>query len=320
VCTQWNTALPGATLAVSGNAVVTVFRVRTATALQVRLRVLRGSPSAMTVVTSTPFATFPGTNVASGIDVRVPVRAGDVLALGLAVGYDFPYAVTSGAGGACFNPAQAEPADGATQPAMLGCSGNEEFLYNATVEPDADGDGWGDETQDLCAGSAGPASGCPLPSAAPPAPAAGPNAPDLVKPVISGLSVSNPVFRVDNAAQAAQTRPTPRGTSLRFTLSEAATVAIGIEQRATGRRVEGRCRTPSSKSRTRPRCTRYVVKRTFRRSLPAGPNAIAFSGRIRVPGDARALKPGRYRAVLRARDAAGNVAARAAVVGFRIIR
>ena len=36
---------------------------------------------------------------------------------------------------------------------------------SATLEPDADGDGFGDETQDQCLGQAGPVNGCPEPPA-----------------------------------------------------------------------------------------------------------------------------------------------------------
>jgi hypothetical protein len=39
-----------------------------------------------------------------------------------------------------------------------------ELLLNATVEPDADGDGFGDESQDACPGSSGTIGGCPLAS------------------------------------------------------------------------------------------------------------------------------------------------------------
>ena len=44
----------------------------------------------------------------------------------------------------------------------------------ATVEPDADNDGFGDETQDQCPGQAGPNNGCPPASAPAPGPAPGP--------------------------------------------------------------------------------------------------------------------------------------------------
>jgi hypothetical protein len=46
------------------------------------------------------------------------------------------------------------------------------IALEATVEPDADADEFGDESQDQCVGSAGPNNGCPLPAAAPtPSPA-----------------------------------------------------------------------------------------------------------------------------------------------------
>lgn len=317
VCTQWNTALPGATLSVPADGVVTVFRVRTARAIRARLRVLRGPASATTVVASSPFAAFSGTNVAVGLDVRLPVRAGDVLALGIAAGDNVPYAITGGSSGACFNPMQPEPADGSTQPAQTFCSGGEELLYNGGVEADADGDGFGDETQDRCLGSAGSDGGCPLPSP-PPLPPPPPPAPDG-PPVVTGLSVSNPVFRVDAAAQAAGRDPTPRGTRFRFELSEAATVTFAIERRASGRSVNGRCRRPTARNRTRRACVRWVHERTFRRALSGGAADVRFSGRVRTRRGARSLRPARYRVTLQARDAAGNAALAAPHVGFRII-
>jgi hypothetical protein len=39
-----------------------------------------------------------------------------------------------------------------------------EIDISATVEPDADNDGFGDETQDQCPGQAGPVNGCPEPT------------------------------------------------------------------------------------------------------------------------------------------------------------
>ena len=41
-------------------------------------------------------------------------------------------------------------------------------MLNADVEPDADADGFGDETQDQCLGQAGPDNGCPAPDTAAP--------------------------------------------------------------------------------------------------------------------------------------------------------
>ena len=46
-------------------------------------------------------------------------------------------------------------------------SPNFELLVQATIEDDADVDGFGDETQDGCVGVAGPLGGCPPPPTAP---------------------------------------------------------------------------------------------------------------------------------------------------------
>jgi hypothetical protein len=60
-------------------------------------------------------------------------------------------------------------ADGMTAPPTFGPFNNlREMLYQATIEPDADHDRFGDETQDKCPGRPGPAQGCPV--GAPPAP------------------------------------------------------------------------------------------------------------------------------------------------------
>jgi hypothetical protein len=59
-------------------------------------------------------------------------------------------------------------ADGISAPPTFGPFNNvREMLYQATIEPDADHDGFGDETQDKCPGMPGPAQGCPV--GAPPA-------------------------------------------------------------------------------------------------------------------------------------------------------
>ncbi len=319
-CTQWNDALPGATLTTPAG-VVTAFTVRSSVAISARIRILRGPTTATTIVASTSFASIPGTNSAETVDTRLSVNAGDVVALGLASANDFPFALNGGATGRCFSPSLLEPGDGTTQ-ASVGCSGGRELLYNATVEADADSDEYGDESQDACPTNPGP-SACPVPDPAPAQPAAPPPAsppapPDAKVPVLSSLSVSHDVFRVNKSAQAA-VRASPRGTAFRFSLSEAATVTIAIEQQFAGRRVSGRCQKVTSNNRKRNRCVRYVRLRSFKRSAKAGDNAVSFGGRIRVGGVARALRPARYRAGVTAHDAAGNVSAKRQVA-FRVVR
>jgi hypothetical protein len=58
-----------------------------------------------------------------------------------------------------------------------------------------------------------------------------------------------------------------------------------------------------------------VLRGTLQRSGKAGANTVAFSGRL----GKRALKPGRYRAVITATDAAHN-AGKPVTLSFRIVR
>jgi hypothetical protein len=58
--------------------------------------------------------------------------------------------------------------------------------------------------------------------------------------------------------------------------------------------------------RRAPRCTRYPLRGTLvRRRVAPGRRLIRFTGRVGV----KALPLGRYRAILRARDPAGNLSA-----------
>jgi streptogramin lyase len=114
---------------------------------------------------------------------------------------------------------------------------------------------------------------------------------------LAGLKVLPRRFRVARARTpivSAQRRRTarPPGTTIRFRLSEVATVRLVIERRLAGRRAGGRCVTPRPALRSRKRCTRFVRRGTLvRRDLAAGTQRIAFSGRV----GGKALRPGRYR-------------------------
>jgi DNA-binding beta-propeller fold protein YncE len=154
-----------------------------------------------------------------------------------------------------------------------------------------------------------PAPPQPAPSP-PPVPSPPPAAPpsDALAPTLTGFRLAPHRFRVAAAAtpttaQAAGRGRTPRGSRLRFTLSEPARARILIERAQPGRRVGGLCKSPTRRLRERPSCTRHQrAGRLTRRDLPAGSNAIPFSGRI----GRRALAHGRYRATITATDPAGN--------------
>jgi hypothetical protein len=140
---------------------------------------------------------------------------------------------------------------------------------------------------------------------------------DRTAPVVGRPALRPAVFRVaPGAFPVAAGGKAPRGATLRFTLSEAATVQLAIQRPAAGRRSNGTCRKPTKKLRRAKRCTRWVTKRTLtRKGQPAGPRSLPFSGRI----GRKALSPGRYRVRISAKDAAGN-ASKAGTASFRIVR
>jgi hypothetical protein len=186
--------------------------------------------------------------------------------------------------------------------------------------------------------------------------------PDRTAPAVTGVSVAPKRFRVANAPTAivaakrqgakrrAKPRPAPRGTAIRFTLSEAATARIAISRKLPGLRAKRRgrtaCVTPTKRNRAaaresiakRPaiaklegaerrkaianaerklRCTRYEASGVLtRRDLAAGERSVPFSGRI----GSKALKPGGYRIQVGATDAAGNRSSRRAETSFLVVR
>ena len=93
-----------------------------------------------------------------------------------------------------------------------------------------------------------------------------------------------------------------RGTRFRYTLSESARVTLTIQRSLRGRRVGEKCVRPSPRLRRAKRCTRYRTIGSLTRTGAKGANSAAFTGRI----GRRALRPGSYRALIRATDAAGN--------------
>jgi hypothetical protein len=92
-------------------------------------------------------------------------------------------------------------------------------------------------------------------------------------------------------------------TRFRFGLTEPATVTITVTRERPGRRVGGRCRVPTRRTRRAPRCVRLFAVGRLRHEAPAGVSTVRFDARVVAR---RRLRPGRYRATAVARDAAGN--------------
>jgi hypothetical protein len=124
---------------------------------------------------------------------------------------------------------------------------------------------------------------------------------DSVAPAITRLGLSPTAFR---AAPSGPAIAALVGARLSLALSEAATVTFRVARPAAGRQVAGHCRRPTARNADRPRCSRWTPLRGRTvRSLPAGRNAVRYRGRLA----GRALRPGRYRLLARARDAADNL-------------
>jgi Tol biopolymer transport system component len=144
-----------------------------------------------------------------------------------------------------------------------------------------------------------------------PGPAAAPGtaiAADHTPPLLTHVSLTNTRFRRSARATAtlasahAATR-TRVGTTLRFTLSEAASVTVSVERATPGRRVGRTCRRPAPSLHRRASCTRHVLAGSLTRAaLTAGTQQIAFSGRLGT----RPLALGGYRLTVVATDPSGN--------------
>jgi len=152
----------------------------------------------------------------------------------------------------------------------------------------------------------------PLPSAPPGPPGGGPGgggpggggAPDIVAPVITGVSLTKAKFVAG------------KGTTFNFRVSEPGSVRIVISKSTTGRKVGKTCKPKTRKNRRKKRCKYQKTVTTINRpSVAAGNVSIRFTGKI----GKRKLAPGTYRATFIVRDAAGNTA-KAVTLVFKIVR
>jgi hypothetical protein len=137
---------------------------------------------------------------------------------------------------------------------------------------------------------------------------------DTIAPVFSQVSVSPAAFHVAPRASALVARRVPAGTTIRYRLSEAATVRLAVERTLAGRRRGRACSRPTRALRRAKPCLRFSRVGVLRRAGGAGANSVPFSGRI----GRRALTPGHYRLTVEGKDAAGN-SAHAKQLSFRIL-
>ncbi len=116
---------------------------------------------------------------------------------------------------------------------------------------------------------------------------------DTTDPDVTGLRLTRTRFRLGGALPKVAAVST--GTTIRFTISEAATVRLRFRRLAAGRLVGGRCVKPTRLNRSRRRCTRILpVRGSVSLPVTAGARRIRFAGRL---SKRRSLKPGRYRLI-----------------------
>jgi PKD domain-containing protein len=144
---------------------------------------------------------------------------------------------------------------------------------------------------------------------------------DTTAPGISALKLSHSTFAVAKgstatvATAAATNKPHPKGTTIRFRLSEAAKVSFAIARQTQGIKVGKSCVAPSRKHKHGKACTRYAkVGSLTRRSERVGADSLAFTGRL----GHKALRTGHYRLTLTATDSSGNVS-KAKTTSFTIV-
>lgn len=173
-CTLSISSLPAATTAAGGaragiDGVIVGWSIRKAgvSEVQGRLHVTRGNAS----VGVGPQETLPSSPGIYSFPARVPVRAGDQIGIDVELPPFGEIGIArSPIGGASYDFWQPALGPTETRSPSQDDTANYELLINATIEPDADGDGFGDETQDSCASDGATQGACP--AVAPPAPVA----------------------------------------------------------------------------------------------------------------------------------------------------
>ena len=252
--------------------------------------------------------------------VRIPVLAGDLLALGVGpttATQSKPHCLFSGFTGGQF--LLKVGADDPVGPAALLTWGpppavpQTRVSVSAILEPDLDHDGFGDETQDRCIAKTGTENGCPPADSPATPPATTPAPTPVIK--LSSLTITPHTFRALPSGPSSLAAVRSSGAKVGFTLSRAGSVRFTASRLSTGRRTSGGGCTPVTRRNRGARlCTRSVpVPGGFTRTAVAGGTRLRFTGRM----GARKLRPGGYRLV--ATPSAGAVTGTPVSTGFTIV-
>lgn len=272
----------------------------------------QGLWSDVTAIAASPRPRTPGatTGTATAVGETTATLGGRIDAGGTSTGYRFDYGPTTGYGASTpMGDAGAGAGDTAVSAAVTGLAPDTAYHFRIVAVRGGAVRAAGADTAFRTAAHVVPPVTTTQTTPVPP---------DTRAPVVTRYSLRNRTFRVGTSATpplAVSARRTPAGTTIRYTLSEAGTARIELQQILPGRRKGSRCVAPTSRLKKARRCDRIVRRGVLVRTSRAGANAVAFSGRV----GRTALPAGSYRAVLVATDAARN-GSRAATTSFTIVK
>jgi hypothetical protein len=312
---------------IPGDGVLTSWRTYTGAVVNqgpVRLKVIRAmSPTSFKVVAAsayiTPVYLADGNN--GPFATRIPVVANDLIALGVGplAQKNAPYCLFSGDGAA-----QSRVKIGMDDPPnaalALPWDAMPTYTYrvsvSASLEPDLDHDGYGDETQDGCPMDATTHGSCATPGGGPSTPAPGPGAPPAVLAKVASQRIAPTTFPASPSGQSVRAFRGRYGTTVTYTLNEAALTRFTVTQLRRGRKAgSGRCVASTRRNRTAKSCARRVtLPGHFTLAAQPGANSFAFTGRI----GGKRLKPGSYRLV--ATPTANGRTGQPVSASFRIVK
>lgn len=301
-CTHVMTSLPGRSVSAPYGGVIVRWRIMTngSQGANVKLRVLRSEGGSIFtgVRTSSTESVTPGAS-SFVFSTRLAIGSGEYIGLNRTSGLN----VTRTLSGAQSLEWSSGLADGASEAGSL--SSDTEVVFNADIERDADGDGYGDESQDSCPADATVQGACP-----------GGSSSDTTAPEISKFKAKPKRFRVKKPGTTTTAKQrTQLGTTLSYTLSEDADVTFTVKREVAGRKVGSECKRPTEGNRKKKRCSRYKDVATFSQSGVEGENKKVFAGRI----GSKVLRPDDYRVEATAKDAAGNTSSSSATVSVTLV-
>jgi hypothetical protein len=123
-------------------------------------------------------------------------------------------------------------------------------------------------------------------------------------PIITGARLSSSRWREgEKSYRGVKGKKPPVGVTVAFTLNEAAPVSFSFEQRASGRRVKGKCVAETRANAGRGGCRRNIIVRRLLLPGRVNFNHIYFRGGL---SGSRLMKPGRYTLVIRSKNANGT--------------